>query len=115
MKLQFRDGTGSYVRGIEAVEYLGTGVTIIVLGFNVISDKASRNTQAVSAFEILNKECFVFFGTLSVPKFYFVKGTVCVISSDFLFKAQSISKFQTILESRENIDENPFKKFKHTI
>ena len=31
MKLQFRDGTGSYVRGIEAVEFLGTGVRIIVL------------------------------------------------------------------------------------
>ena len=54
MKLQFQDGTGSYVRGIEAVEFLGTGVRIIVLGFNVISDEASRNTQAVSAFEILH-------------------------------------------------------------
>ena len=54
MKLQFRDGTGSYVRGIEAVEFLGTGVRIIVFRFNVISDEASRNTQAVLAFEILH-------------------------------------------------------------
>ena len=42
------------MRGIEAVEFLGTEVRIIVLGFNVISDKASRNTQAVLAFEILH-------------------------------------------------------------
>ena len=54
MKLQFRDGTGWYVRCIEAVEFLGTGVRIIVLGFNVISDEAIRNTQAVLAFEILH-------------------------------------------------------------
>ena len=47
-------GTGLYVRGIEAVEFLGTGVRIIVFRFNVISDEASRNTQAVSAFEILH-------------------------------------------------------------
>ena len=31
MKLKFRDGTGSFVRGIKAVEFLGTGVRIIVL------------------------------------------------------------------------------------
>ena len=31
MKLQFRDGTGLHVRGIEAVEFLGTGLRIIVL------------------------------------------------------------------------------------
>ena len=29
MKLQFWDGTGSYVRGIEAVEFLGTEVRIL--------------------------------------------------------------------------------------
>ena len=47
MKLQFWDDTGSYVRGIEAVEFLGTGVRIIVLDLTSYPTKPEEYPSSI--------------------------------------------------------------------
>ena len=56
MKLQFRDGTGSYVRGIEAVEFLGTGVRIIVLDLTSYPTKPEEYPSSIGFWNTAYRE-----------------------------------------------------------